>query len=727
MSEGLSVVIPTYNKKKRIHRKKVCIIIPTYNEKENITKLIDALLDVFKDIKNFEMSILVVDDNSPDGTGKIVKKYSISPPHCQIHLLSGKKEGLGKAYIRGFNYAIKKLKADFVFEMDADFSHNPSDIPRFLEAVENGYDFVIGSRYVEGGSIPNNWGIVRKLNSKVGNIFARFIAGLYPIKDCTAGYRCISAKIIKKIDLENLNATGYSFSMNFLYEAIRIKAKVKEIPVDFIDRKFGESKIGFSDIKEFIINSFILRLKKSQKILLLIITSIFLECLLFSIGTIGLEQINFSKLLIDFYIAISLLMSVQCLMNLYMTLYIWETPERMERNKSPKKFLKPKKSFSILLPARNEEQVIGNTIQGLYNINYPKNLMEIIVICEKTDTGTIHQIRQKMNQINDDIIKLVIFDDKPINKPHGLNKGLAIAKNEVITIYDAEDEVNPDIFNVINTVMAQNKNVGIIQSGVQLMNYSSKWFSSHNVLEYYFWFKSRLHFHADVGMVPLGGNSVFFKHKILKEINGWDENCLTEDADIGIRLSTKGIKTMVIYDDLYATREEAPDTIKSFIKQRTRWVQGFLQVFLKFDWLQYPKLSQKLLAVYILLIPFLQAIMILMLPVSLFMMFKFKLPILSTIILILPVYLLFIQLTISLIGLYEFIKIYKLRFNYLTFLVFVITFFPYQWMLGISALRGLLRQIVGKNNWEKTKHLGAHRNIYSSEKTILEKTYETAN
>ncbi|MCK5123187.1 MAG: glycosyltransferase [Candidatus Pacebacteria bacterium] len=641
--------------------------------------------------------------------------------------MNGEKEGLGKAYIRGFNYAIKKLKADFVFEMDADFSHNPLDIPRFLEAVENGYDFVIGSRYTEGGSIPNNWGFVRKLNSKFGNIFARFIAGLCRVKDCTAGYRCISTKIIKKIDLENLNATGYSFQMNLLYEAIRIKAKVKEIPVDFIDREFGESKISFSDIKEFIINSFKLRLRKSQNIILLIITSIFLECLLFNIGTISLGQINFSKLLIDFYIIISLLMSIQCMLNLYMTLYIWERPERMERNKSPKKFLKPKKSFSILLPARNEERVIGNTIQGLYNINYPKDLMEIIIICEKTDTKTIHRVKQKMNRINDEIIKLVIFDDKPINKPHALNKGLAIAKNKVITIYDAEDEVNPNILNVINTVMIKNKDAGIIQSGVQLMNYSSKWFSSHNVLEYYFWFKSRLHFHADIGMVPLGGNSVFFKHGMLKKINGWDENCLTEDADIGIRLSAKGIKTMVIYDDLYATREETPDTVKSFIKQRTRWVQGFLQVLLKFDWLQYPKLSQKLLAIYILLIPFLQAMMILILPISLFMMFKFKLPILSTMILILPIYLLFVQLTISLLGLYEFIKIYKLRFNYLTFLVLVITFFPYQWMLGFSALRGLLRQITGKNNWEKTKHLGVHRNIYSLEKTILKEAYETAN
>ncbi len=636
--------------------------------------------------------------------------------------MSGRKEGLGKAYIRGFRYAIKKFKADFVFEMDADFSHNPSDIPRFLEAVEDGYDFVIGSRYVRGGSIPNNWGIIRKLNSKIGNIFARFIVGLHPIKDCTSGYRCISTELIKKIDLENLNAFGYSFLMSLLFEAVQLKAKVKEIPIEFIDREFGESKIGLSDIKEFIANSFRLYLKKSQKILLLIITSIFLECLLFNIGTISLEQINFSKLLINFYIAISLLMSVQSIINLYMTLYIWETPERMERNKSPKKFLKPKKSFSILLPARNEEKVIGNTIQGLYNINYLKNLMEIIVICEKTDTGTIYQIKQKMNQINDNIIKLVIFDDKPINKPHGLNKGLAIAENEVIAVYDAEDEVNPDILNVINTVMMKNKEMGVIQSGVQLMNYDSRWFSSHNVLEYYFWFKSRLHFHADIGMIPLGGNSVFFKHKLLKKIGGWDENCLTEDADIGIRLSAEGVKTMVIYDDLYATREETPDTVKSFIKQRTRWVQGFLQVLLKFDWLQYPKLSQKLLAVYILLISFLQAIMIIMLPISLFMMFKFKLPILSTMILVLPVYLLFIQLIISLIGLYEFIKIYKLRFNYLAFLILVITFFPYQWMLGISALRGLIRQIAGKNNWEKTKHLGVHRNIY-----FLEKNYETAN
>ena len=165
---------------------KIVIIIPTYNEVDNIGRLIDALHREFADL-SYDMHILVVDDNSPDGTANQVRERM---PKCpMVHLITGTKNGLGAAYIRGMRYALDELGADAVFEMDADFSHKPEDVPRMIAALEGGADFVIGSRYVTGGSIPREWGMPRRLISYVGNIVARYVAGLYRVRDCTAGFR----------------------------------------------------------------------------------------------------------------------------------------------------------------------------------------------------------------------------------------------------------------------------------------------------------------------------------------------------------------------------------------------------------------------------------------------------------------------------------------------------------------------------------------------------------
>tara|TARA_Y100000034_G_scaffold133312_1_gene198439 strand:- start:405 stop:1121 length:717 start_codon:yes stop_codon:yes gene_type:complete len=237
---------------------KACIIIPTYNEKENIGGLLEELLEGFKKIKNFDMSILVVDDNSPDGTQEIVKKYLDSK---QIFMLTGEKNGLGSAYIKGFNYVLDKLKADVLFEMDADFSHKPEDVPKFLKEIENGYDFVIGSRYISGGEIPD-WGFIRKSISSGGNFFARIVAGLYTVHDCTSGFRAIRTDLIKQIKLDKLEVEGYAFQMNLLHNAIKLGAKIKEIPIVFNDRNLGTSKMRLKDLREFFFNSFKLRFKK---------------------------------------------------------------------------------------------------------------------------------------------------------------------------------------------------------------------------------------------------------------------------------------------------------------------------------------------------------------------------------------------------------------------------------------------------------------------------------
>src|SRR5262245_32067749 len=270
--------------------------------------------------------------------------------------------------------------------------------------------------------------------------------------------------------------------------------------------------------------------------------------------------------------------------------YAWDEPASARRMRAPESFVEPTLSFTVMLPARHEEEVIQTTIGRVVSANYPADLVQTLVVCSADDTGTILKARQKVEALQRagrEGVDVVVFDDKPINKPHGLNTALAHATRDIVTVFDAEDDVHPEIFNVINTVMQQEP-VNVVQAGVQLMNYRDKWYSTLNVLEYFFWFKSALHFFARFGSIPLGGNTVFFRRQVLEAVGGWDEQNLTEDADIGIRLSSRGVAARVVYDDRYVTREETPPSLGQFIKQRTRWSQGFLQTLGKGEWKSMP-------------------------------------------------------------------------------------------------------------------------------------------
>jgi len=232
----------------------VTIVLPTYNEAENIEDFLNAVHKVIAEINEFDINTLIVDDKSPDGTADIVKR--LQQTNNKIFLLENNTRGLGNAYRAGFKYAIANLYPDVVVEMDSDFSHTPEKLKELLPPIKEGYDFIIGSRYIKGGSIPENWALIRKLNSKYGNIFARFIAGLMQVKDCTSGFRAIRVDILNKIDLDNLDVNGYAFQMNILYECVHLGAKTFEIPINFIDRVKGKSKLSIKDVKEFMINSF---------------------------------------------------------------------------------------------------------------------------------------------------------------------------------------------------------------------------------------------------------------------------------------------------------------------------------------------------------------------------------------------------------------------------------------------------------------------------------------
>ncbi|MDQ6671020.1 MAG: glycosyltransferase [Chloroflexota bacterium] len=407
----------------------------------------------------------------------------------------------------------------------------------------------------------------------------------------------------------------------------------------------------------------------------------------------------------------SLLLTLQAIYSTALMLYAWEDEDKRVRSRAPRDFEPPSTSFTVLLPARHEEMVIQQTIQRVVELDYPPELVQVLVVIEAGDGGTIASVQEKLQSLRGagtDHVRLITFDDPPVNKPHGLNIGLLHATGDVVTIFDAEDEPHPDILQVVNTICVR-EGVSVIQCGVQLMNYADRWFSALNVLEYFFWFKSRMHYHAAVGMVPLGGNTVFVSRHLLGQLDGWDQACLTEDADIGIRLSAMGVPIRVVYEDEHVTREETPPTVEQFVKQRTRWNQGFLQVLLKGDWLRLPSLRQRLMALYTLGFPLFQALTLVYVPVSIWSILNAKVAVLVAMISVLPLYMLVIQLCICAVGLYEFTSVHGLSPSRTLLLRLLAAYMPYQWMLGYSAMRAVWRQLLGVNSWEKTTHTGAHR------------------
>ena len=217
------------------------IITPTYNELENITKLIPDLLRVYPAY----VEILIVDDNSPDGTGNFVEELSKTEPRVHV-LRRAKKMGLGTAYCAGFAFAIEN-KYDFVFEMDADFSHDPKEIANFLKAIQDN-DLIIGSRYLTGVNVIN-WPMRRLLLSYFANYYTRFITGM-PISDSTGGYKCFRREVLESINLKQIRSNGYAFQIEMNYKVWKKGFRIKEIPIIFVERQIGNSKMSKKIVKE---------------------------------------------------------------------------------------------------------------------------------------------------------------------------------------------------------------------------------------------------------------------------------------------------------------------------------------------------------------------------------------------------------------------------------------------------------------------------------------------
>jgi len=236
---------------------KIIVVMPTYNEAQNLPGIVSELLSLGLD----DLEIVIVDDNSPDGTGEIADALAQQHPGCVHVIHRPRKMGLGTAYKEGFRYALRN-GASLVVEMDADFSHSPSYLPQMIEKTKE-YDVVVGSRYVPGGGVDERWGLWRKFLSRFGNLYARLVTGL-KVRDATAGYKVFRRQVLENIDLDRIQSDGYAFQIEVAYACQQAGYRVCEIPIYFEDRAIGSSKMNLSIVLEAVWRVWQLRFRRDR-------------------------------------------------------------------------------------------------------------------------------------------------------------------------------------------------------------------------------------------------------------------------------------------------------------------------------------------------------------------------------------------------------------------------------------------------------------------------------
>lgn len=401
----------------------------------------------------------------------------------------------------------------------------------------------------------------------------------------------------------------------------------------------------------------------------------------------------------------TVLLGVTALLTLTWVLYAWRTPRVLAGTTFGREETEPvlPLSFSILVPARHEDAVLAHTLDRLARTEHPR--VEIVCIVGHDDPGTT-AVAEAAAARHPGLVRVVVDHSWPKSKPTALNTALPHCRGDVVGVFDAEDEVAPGLLPAIERCFHHDR-ADVVQGGVQLMNIRSSWWSLRNCLEYFFWFRSRLHFHADREFIPLGGNTVFVRTPLLRAVGGWDADCLAEDCELGVRLSALGAWVSVAYDPALVTREETPGDVRSLIKQRTRWDQGFIQVYRKGLWRQLP-LRRRLIAWYTLMTPLFQAVSGLVLPLSVLFVLFAQTPLWVALLGFVPLTLLIANTVIEATGLRDFGRMYDIRIRVRDYVVLVLGTLPYQWMLAVAAVRAVVREARQERGWEKTAHVGAH-------------------
>ena len=403
-------------------------------------------------------------------------------------------------------------------------------------------------------------------------------------------------------------------------------------------------------------------------------------------------------------IFVSLVLAAFAAVTLWWTMHAWRTPETLAGTRFARPDGEQHLTFSLLLPARHETAVLEHTVERLLRSTHEG--FEIIIIVGHDDPATA-EVAHRVALGAPGRILVVTDHNEQKNKPRALNTALPYVRGDVVGVFDAEDQVHPLLLEHVDHAFRAT-DADVVQGGVQLINFHSSWYSLQNCLEYFFWFRSRLHLHAKKGFIPLGGNTVFVRSDVLRRANGWDGTCLAEDCDLGVRLSSRGAKVVVAYDATIVTREETPGSVTALLKQRTRWHQGFLQVLRKGEWRRLPTWRARMLARYTLTSPFLQAFSGVVIPLGVAIAIWAQLPVFVALVTFLPVLPMAATLMFQIVGLHDFGRQYDLRIRWHHYAKLVLGSFPYALVLSTAALRAVWREYTGKRNWELTTHVGAH-------------------
>jgi len=362
--------------------KKAFVIIPTYNERENIAKVVPILLETFKQVQNWEMHILVVDDTSPDKTADVAEDFS--KKYKNVHLLINKrKAGLGGAYLKGMEKAFGDYKADVVFEFDADLSHDPTKIPLFLEKIDEGYDMVLGSRYIPGGGIPDDWGIDRKFLSVVGNIVIATILTNFTIRDWTGGYRALTREVYESVEPEmhEDKFTGYTFQIAFLHKTVKKGFKIVEVPFKFVDRTIGVSKLGKEYIKNNLIYLFKVRGRElaNNRLIKFAITG--------GIGAlVQLLSLSVWRLFLPYEMAVFMSIETAVISNFLLS-NLWTFADRKLRaSQYPAKFIQFNLASAGSIIIQLVIATLGKNLIGLFD------LFRLPIVQITVDTGMIYAV-----------------------------------------------------------------------------------------------------------------------------------------------------------------------------------------------------------------------------------------------------------------------------------------------------------------------------------------------
>lgn len=414
-----------------------------------------------------------------------------------------------------------------------------------------------------------------------------------------------------------------------------------------------------------------------------------------------------------FYAIFAFIFSFHGWLSLYMTFFPFGEEDYVRKiGKANRKngYRKNKREgFSILIPCRDEAQVIADTLTRLSQASYPSNLLEVLVLCTPDDKSTIDAAEEAIERHSSlrTYARVVIFKGAP-GKSRALNKGLKLARFDRIAVIDAEDDVSVSFFDEVDALF-QVESIDIVQGGIMLANETSRWFGLYNTVEYYLWYKYRLFYMIHLGVTPLGGNTVVFRKADIIEAGGWKEDCLTEDAELGIRLTSAGKKVRLLYAHDLVTKEETPNTVSGFIRQRTRWNQGFMQILESGMIRSVEGRWRRFILRYSLSAPLFVGLFIVLAPIFIVINTLTRISFWAWIPLFVPFIILVMSIIVSCVALWVLLHEQGRHVKIRQYIILIVLFFPYQILLAVAWFRALVRQLKKIVIWEKTTHEGLHR------------------